>query len=63
MPDLSSDPLLRSIRDQCAMGVANVNFTIDVLKLCDLFEDMRDSALRMERIIHDFIKDSEKVKI
>jgi hypothetical protein len=57
MPDLSSDPLLASIRHQASFGPdAGSKFAMDALRLCDLFEDMRDSTLKMEKIIHDYEK-------
>jgi hypothetical protein len=57
MPDLSSDPLLASIRHDATFGPdAGSKFAMDALRLCDLFEAMRASALKMEAVIHDYIK-------
>jgi hypothetical protein len=57
MPDLSSDPLLASIRQQATFGPdAGSKFAMDALRLCDLFEAMRKSALKMEAMIHEGTK-------
>jgi hypothetical protein len=60
MSDLSSDPLLASIRQQAHLGpCSGSKLAIDALRICDLFEDMRASALKMEKIIHDYAKAEE----
>lgn len=60
MPDLSSDPLLASIRQQANFGPdAGSKLAQDSLRLCNLFEDMRASALRMEHMIHNMVKATE----
>jgi hypothetical protein len=57
---LASDQLLASIRQQATFGPdAGSKFAMDALRLCDLFESMRTSALKMEGIIHYLTKENK----